>query len=87
MEFEKKLDEKAEKQTITKSEMPKHKQLIKMLTFRVLPAYFKEIQKVSDKKKMDVSTLIRSYIKEGMKRDKFITTSDEKSFNNSNMFS
>jgi hypothetical protein len=66
--------------------VPKAKQLVKMLTFRVVPAYFKEIEKVSDKKKMDVSTLIRSYIKEGMKRDKFITTSDEKSFNNSNMF-
>jgi predicted HicB family RNase H-like nuclease len=80
MEFEKKLDEKAEKQTITKSEMPKHKQLIKMLTFRVVPAYYKEIEKVADHKKMSVSKLIRSYIKDGMKRDNELTNQEDKDF-------
>ena len=78
MEFEKNLDEKAEKQTFTKSEMPKHKQLIKMLTFRVVPAYYKEIEKVAGHKKMSVSKLIRSYIKEGMKRDNELTNQEDK---------
>ena len=59
------------------SEMPKHKQLIQMLSFRVVPAYYKEIEKVANKKKITVSKLIRSYIKDGMKRDKEITGSDE----------
>lgn len=63
-----------------KSDQPKHKQLIKMLTFRVVPAYFKEIEKVADHKKMTVSKLIRSYIKEGMKRDGELTDSEEKEF-------
>jgi hypothetical protein len=48
---------------------PKHKQLIQMLSFRVIPAYFKEIEKVADEKGVTVSKLIRGYIKEGMKRD------------------
>ena len=29
------------------SNQPKHKQFIKMLTFRVVPAYYKEIDKVA----------------------------------------
>ena len=48
------LDEKFE------SDKPKHKQLIKMLTFRVVPAYYKEIEKVATHKKVDVSKLIRT---------------------------
>ncbi len=56
-------DSKNEKPTA--SELPKHKQLIQMLSFRVVPAYYKEIEKVADKKKVTVSRLIRSYIKEG----------------------
>lgn len=52
-----------------KSDQPKHKQLIQMLSFRVIPAYFKEIEKVADKEGVTVSKLIRKYIKEGMKRD------------------
>lgn len=64
----------------TKTDMPKHKQLIQMLSFRVVPAYFKEIEKVANHKKMAVSKLIRSYIKEGMKRDKEITGSEESDF-------
>lgn len=62
------------------SEMPKHKQLIQMLSFRVVPAYYKEIEKVADKKDMTVSKLIRSYIKEGMKRDKELSSSEDNEF-------
>lgn len=60
--------------------MPKHKQLIQMLSFRVVPAYYKEIEKVAGHKKMTVSKLIRSYIKEGMKRDKEISNQEDKDF-------
>lgn len=59
-------------------ELPKHRQLIQMLSFRVVPAYYKEIEKVANHKKVTVSKLIRSYIKEGMKRDNEITGQQEK---------
>lgn len=62
------------------SDLPKHKQLIQMLSFRVVPAYYKEIEKVADHKKMTVSKLIRSYIKEGMKRDKELSSSEDRDF-------
>ena len=62
------------------SKEPKHKQLIKMLTFRVVPAYYKEIEKVAIHKDMNVSKLIRTYIKEGMKRDGELTDREEKEF-------
>jgi len=68
------IDEKFE------SDKPKHKQLIKMLTFRVVPAYYKEIEKVAQHKKVDVSKLIRTYIKDGMKRDGELTGSEEQEF-------
>jgi hypothetical protein len=45
-----------------------------MLTFRVVPAYYREIEKVAKHKKSSVSKLIRTYIKEGMIRDKEIST-------------
>ncbi len=61
-------------------DVPKSKQLVQMLSFRVVPAYFKEIEKVADNKKMTVSKLIRSYIKEGMKRDGELSASDDKEF-------
>lgn len=64
----------------TGSDMPKHKQLIQMLSFRVVPAYYKEIEKVANKKKVTVSKLIRSYIKDGMKRDKEITNAEDNEF-------
>lgn len=64
----------------THSEMPKHKQLIRMLSFRVVPAYYKEIEKVADHQKVTVSKLIRSYIKEGMKRDKEINGQEDQDF-------
>lgn len=72
-----------EKETTTQ---PKHKQLIKMLTFRVVPAYYKEIEKVAKNKKTSVSTLIRTYIKEGLKRDKELSNSEESEFGSTNMF-
>jgi len=53
----------------------KHTSLIKMLTFRVVPAYYKEIEKVANRKKITVSKLIRTYILEGMKRDNEISNS------------
>jgi hypothetical protein len=62
------------------SDMPKHKQLIQMLSFRVVPAYYKEIEKVANKKEMTVSKLIRSYIKDGMKRDKELTSAEDRDF-------
>ena len=62
------------------SDQPKHKQLIQMLSFRVVPAYLKEIEKVANHKKMSVSKLIRSYIKEGMKRDHELTNQEDKDF-------
>jgi hypothetical protein len=61
-------------------DVPKSKQLVQMLSFRVVPAYFKEIEKVADNKKMTVSKLIRGYIKEGMKRDGELSASDDKEF-------
>jgi hypothetical protein len=62
------------------SNMPKHKQLIQMLSFRVVPAYYREIEKVANKKEMTVSKLIRGYIKEGMRRDKELTSAEDKEF-------
>ena len=62
------------------SEQPKHKQLIKMLTFRVVPAYYKEIEKVANHKDMTVSKLIRTYIKDGMKKDGELTDREVKNF-------
>jgi predicted HicB family RNase H-like nuclease len=59
---------------------PKSKQLVQMLSFRVVPAYFREIEKVATKKKMSVSKLIRTYIKDGMKRDNQITNQEDKDF-------
>ena len=69
-----------------KTNAPKHKQLIQMLSFRVVPAYYKEIEKVAKVKNVSTSKLIRSYIKDGMKRDKELSSAEEKEFNNSNMF-
>ena len=51
------------------SDQPKHRQLVRMLSFRIVPAYYKKIEKVADKHDTTVSALIRRYIKEGMTRD------------------
>lgn len=59
---------------------PKSKQLVQMLSFRVVPAYFREIEKVANKKKMSVSKLIRTYIKDGMKRDNELSNREDKEF-------
>jgi hypothetical protein len=64
----------------TGSDKPKNQQLIQMLSFRIVPAYFKEIEKVADKKSITVSKLIRGYIKDGMHRDEDFTK-DDKGFN------
>lgn len=74
------MDNELDIDEVFNSEKPKHKQLIKMLTFRVVPAYYKEIEKVADHKNMTVSTLIRTYIKEGMKRDGELSASEDKEF-------
>ena len=65
---------------LKKPDAPKSKQLVQMLSFRVVPAYFREIEKVATKKKMSVSKLIRTYIKEGMKRDNAISHSEDQEF-------
>ena len=70
----------ADKSTTVGSDMPKHKQLIRMLSFRVVPAYYKEIEKVANHQKKTVSKLIREYIKEGMKRDKELTGAGDQEF-------
>jgi hypothetical protein len=62
------------------SDKPKHKQFIKMLTFRVVPAYYQEIEKVADNKGMTVSKLIRGYIKQGMLTDKEISNQEGNEF-------
>ena len=51
-----------------------------MLTFRVVPAYYKEIEKVATHQNVSVSKLIRTYIKEGMKKDGELTDREEKEF-------
>ena len=50
-------------------EVPKSKQLIQMLSFRIVPAFFNEIEKTAEKRKTSISKLIRGYIKDGLKRD------------------
>ncbi len=52
-----------------KSDQPKYRQLVRMLSFRIVPAYYKKIEKVADGQQTTVSALIRKYIKEGMIRD------------------
>ena len=64
----------------SKTDQPKHKQLIKMLTFRVVPTYYKEIEKVANHQDKTVSKLIRTYIKEGMRRDGELTDKEDKDF-------
>lgn len=51
------------------SEMPKYRQLVRMLSFRIVPIYFKKIEAVADDQNTTVSALIRRYIKEGMIKD------------------
>jgi hypothetical protein len=68
------------KETEFNPPVPKSKQLVRMLSFRVVPAYFREIEKVADHKKMTVSKLIRTYIKDGMRRDGELSKSEDREF-------
>lgn len=68
------------KEGVVTPDTPKSKQLVRMLSFRVVPAYFREIEKVAEKKNVTVSKLIRTYIKEGMKRDNSIDSKEDKEF-------
>lgn len=58
------------------SEIPKYKQLIRMLSFRIVPSYYKKIENVADDQNTTVSALIRKYIKEGMIKDLEMKGSD-----------
>ena len=58
------------------SERPKYQQLIRMLSFRIVPTYYKKIEKVADEQSTTVSALIRRYIKEGMVKDLEMKGSD-----------
>lgn len=80
MDLDQKIENNEGKGGVEKTDQPKHKQLIQMLSFRVVPAYLKEIEKVANHKKMSVSKLIRTYIKEGMKRDNELTNQEDKEF-------
>lgn len=59
-----------------KSDQPKYKQLIRMLSFRIVPTYYKKIEQVADDQNTTVSALIRKYIKEGMVKDLEMKGSD-----------
>lgn len=59
-----------------KSDLPKYQQLVRMLSFRIVPAYYKKIENVANEHNTTVSALIRKYIKEGMVRDLEIKGSD-----------
>lgn len=59
-----------------KSDLPKYQQLVRMLSFRIVPAYYKKIEDVANEHNTTVSALIRKYIKEGMVRDLEINGSD-----------
>jgi hypothetical protein len=80
MDLDPKIENLDEKDGGQGGDQPKHKQLIQMLSFRVVPAYLKEIEKVANHKKMSVSKLIRTYIKEGMKRDHELSNQEDKDF-------
>lgn len=65
-----------EKKQPMKSDLPKYQQLVRMLSFRIVPAYYKKIEDVANEHNTTVSALIRKYIKEGMVRDLEIKGSD-----------
>jgi predicted DNA-binding ribbon-helix-helix protein len=52
-----------------KSDEPKYRQLVRMLSFRIVPHYYKKIERVADDQNTTVSALIRKYIKDGMIKD------------------
>jgi len=59
-----------------KTDQPKYSQLVRMLSFRIVPKYYKKIEQVADDQNTTVSGLIRKYIKEGMIKDLEIKGSD-----------
>lgn len=59
-----------------KTDQPKYKQLVRMLSFRIVPMYYKKIEGVADDQNTTVSALIRRYIKEGMVKDLEMKGSD-----------
>jgi hypothetical protein len=59
-----------------KSDEPKYRQLVRMLSFRIVPMYYKKIENVADSQKTTVSALIRRYIKEGMMKDLELKSGD-----------
>lgn len=52
-----------------KSDQPKFRQLVRMLSFRIVPMYYKKIERVANEQNTTVSALIRRYIKDGMVKD------------------
>lgn len=58
------------------SDLPKSRQLVRMLSFRIVPTYFKKIEEVANDHNTTVSALIRRYIKEGMVKDLELKGSD-----------
>lgn len=67
---------KSQEKSVKKSELPKYQQLIRMLSFRIVPTYYKKIEDVADDQNTTVSALIRKYIREGMVRDLEIKGND-----------
>lgn len=66
----KKYSEKKDNESSQNTDnIPKSKQLIRMLSFRIVPTYYKKIEDIADHKKTTVSALIRKYIKNGMLKD------------------
>ncbi len=65
------------KSPIGHSDQPKHRQLIKMLSFRIVPAYFDKIEEAAKENGLEVSALIRKYIKEGLIRDHELKSSED----------
>ena len=51
------------------SDQPKYRQLVRMLSFRIVPTYYKKIERVANEQGTTVSALIRRYIKDGMVKD------------------
>ena len=59
-----------------KSDVPKYQQLVRMLSFRIVPTYYKKIEDIADDQNTTVSALIRKYIKQGMVKDLELKGSD-----------
>ncbi len=60
--------------------IPKSKQLLEMVSFRIVPAFFREIERVAKRKKVTISKLVRTYIKDGLKRDGEVDNEENKNF-------